>query len=205
MKSPLVHGCYDLATLKTLISLGITRFAFDLRARSPNLVTFCDLKLLVNEVPSAEITVVFQDDRSSTVLSFLDLLKSTGRTIIPEFRDQQDPSYYHVLEVPFIWMFHPEGKWREILSLPNLAGVVLPMKWRSEYQRLTGLWEIIEKRNFPVLVHTEDLTIARSLRAQEDLELSIDLTSEVEQHYRLVDQERLRQLGPWRVNEATLI
>lgn len=199
MTNHLVHGCYDRATLITLKELGIKRVAFDLRARSPNLIPFRDLLTLLKELDSnsAEVVLIFQNDKRDTVLSFLDMLKTGPFKIVLEFRDQNDLSYYHSLNAPFLWMFHPDADWKNILILPTLKGVLLPLKWRNEYKIQTELWEIIEHRNLEVYLHSDNLEEASELSDLSGVNLSMDLTSEVEKSYRCVDQERLKKMKIW--------
>lgn len=199
----LVHGCYDRATLATLRELGLTQFGFDLRATSPNLVPFAELRALIATLRPERLILTFQNDRESTVLSFLDLLKAEAPQLLPEFRDRRDVSFYHSLHTPFLWMFHPDGDWRNILMLPNCKGVLLPLAWRSHYEREPWLWSLIEERGLEVYLHADTFAEATTLSELKDVSLSLDLTNEVESSYRRVDQERLKQMQLWRkLNEA---
>lgn len=194
MNTPLVHGCYDHATLKTLFDLGIDHFGFDLRGSSPNLVTFRDLKSMLTSFSFEQIVLTFENDKSSTVLSFFDLLKGSAQDILLEFRDQQSVGFYHSLDLPFLWMFHPEADWRNIVTLPQLKGILLPMEWKKEYQSLTSFWELIDHRNLNVFLHAKNFREAGEIERLSDVNLSLDLTREVENGFRCVDQERLRKL-----------
>lgn len=198
MKTPLVHGCFDHATLSTLHHLGISQFGFDLRAMSPNLITFRDLKSVLKSFKFQQIVLTFENDKSSTVLSFMDILKGDVPDILLEFRDQQSAGYYHTLDCPFIWMFHPAGDWRNILALPMLKAVLLPMEWKKEYQALTEFWELIDHRQLEVFLHAKSLDEAETIEHLSEVNLSLDLTGEIEKSFRCVDQERLMKMQLWR-------
>ncbi|HXH75177.1 MAG TPA: hypothetical protein VNJ08_09450 [Bacteriovoracaceae bacterium] len=202
MRNLLVHGCYDRATLNTLTNLGIKRIAFDLRATSPNLIPFKELLSLLQQYNAEEIVLTFQNDKQNTVLSFLDLLKDEPFKILLEFRDQKDITYYHSLNVPFLWMFHPEADWKNIMLLRKLKGVLLPLKWKEDYQEQGELWDIIEQRNLEVFLHAENFEDAQELSHLNEINLSLDLTAEIETGYRRVDQELLKKMELWsKLNE----
>lgn len=206
MMGPLFHGCYDLDTLKTLRELGVVSLAFDLRARSPNLVPLSDLKDLISSRTDQTLILTFQDDKISTILSFVDLLKADSNNILLHFRDQQDVSYYHRVALPFLWMFHPEADWQNILLLPNLRGVLLPLQWKKEYQKLSLLWQMIEQRNLDVFIHASSLSEANEVEIFPGMKLSVELTTEVESRYRSVDQKLLKSMKLWRkLNESSVI
>src|SRR5690606_26115762 len=116
MNRLLVHGWYDLATLQTLDGLGVGRFGFDLRGQSLILVPLSHLLELIRSLNDAEASLIFENDKSSTVLSFLDLLKEFPVAPMLEFRDQQPASYYWSLNKPFMWVYHPDAQWKEILD-----------------------------------------------------------------------------------------
>jgi hypothetical protein len=194
----LIHGCYNKTTLTTLRSLGFDYFGYDLRALSPNLIPFNELKNLLQEFRPDEVVLTFENERESTVLSFLDLLKDLGARILPEFRDNREVSWYHILDRPFLWMFHPDGDWRNILQLSQLRGVLLPLTWRKFYENENFLWRLIEERNLQVYLHADTFAQAGLLDQFTDLNLSLDLTREVETSYRNVDQDLLARMQLWR-------
>lgn len=199
MKGPLVHGCYDQATFRTLESLGVRNFAFDLRARSPNLVTFRTLKELLSLSRSERSVLVFENDTRETILSSLDILKDTGKNFLLEFRDQRDVSFYEGVGRPFVWYFSPEGDWKKILTSQNCEGVILPLKFQSLYHDLPHLWTAIEANNLSVMLHAEDFEEATFFEGKENIQASLDLTSVA----RTVDQVRLRTMKFWRkINES---
>ena len=202
MKSVLVHGCYDLKTLKTLETFGVS-FVFDLRARSSNLVPFHHLKTLLPHIHSSEVFLSFEDDRPETIESSLSLLKDFPQKLTLIFRDHRPASFYHNLDHSFFWMFHPEGDWRTILTLPGLRGVLLPIKWQSFYQSQNEMWSMIEARNLDVYIHADSFEETLSLESTAGLKLSIDLTSEVEVGFRTVDQEKLKRMKIWRSNNES--
>ena len=203
MNSLIVHGCYDSQTLRTLIDIGIKEFAFDLRGRSPNLIPFKDLNSLVGLLPSKRVFLTCENDRRETILSFLNLLKVHPVDFTLIFRDQQEASYYHGLGTPFLWMFHPTSDWRAILSVPELKGVLLPVKWQSHYQNLPELWRIIDGKNLEVFLHADNFDEASELKLQDELNFSLDLGPEIESSYRNVDQAKLKNMKVWRkINES---
>jgi hypothetical protein len=205
MKQLLINGCYDQQTFQTLTDLGITRFAFDLRARSPNLVTFTQLQEFTKILSGKEVVLIFENDRQSTIASFLDLLKDSVKCLL-EFRDYREADYYRMANHPFLWMFNPEGDWKNILNVASLKGILLPLSLKEQYSRLPDLWKGIEERGLDVYLHAGTFEIASAFVSEPELKLSIDMTEEVESKYRQVDQELLKHLNFWRkLNENIAI
>jgi hypothetical protein len=198
MNSLLVHGCYDSKTLETLKNLGTKELAFDLRGRSPNLITFRDLTALLSQLSTERVFLTFGDDRKETIISFLNLLKNESFSFTLIFRDHQDVNFYAELGMPFYWMFHPEGDWKNILTLPNAKGVLLPVRLQSHFQRIHELWDLIDQRNLDVFLHADTFEETSFLNLGQEIKLSLDLTNEVERSYRNVDQDRLKTMKIWR-------
>ena len=205
MKSLLFHGCYDQSTFQTLNALGVSHFAFDMRARSPNLIPIHQLKTILPLIISEQVTLMFENDLPTTVASVLDILKSQPFKFKLEFRDNMPSSYYRSINHAFYWMFQPDSDWQEILLLPKLEGILLPLKWQEHYHRLGDLWSLIEKRNLKVFLHADNFSEANLLSTHNDVEVSLDLTSEVESGFRQVDQDKLRKIKFWRkLNENSV-
>lgn len=205
MKTLLVNGCYDLTTLKNLVSLGAVEFSFDLRSTSTNLIPYHQLLILLKEIHSSQIYLTFENDKKETILSFLNLLKNWPFQFELIFRDVQPLEYYQALGEPFYWMFQPAGDWRGILNLDNLKGIFLPLKWLQDYEQMDELWRLIDVRNLQVYLHADTFSEALHLKLSDDLNLSIDLTREIEKSYRVIDQDRLKNLKFWRkLNESPL-
>ncbi len=200
----LVHGVYDAQTLKSLISLDIPQIGFDLRGRSLNLIPFHTLKSLLPSLKNQKFFLIFENDKSSTVLSFLDLLGDKKNKFELEFRDQQSGSYYASFNHPFSWFFHPEGDWETILKLPNLKSIILPVKYQQYYQNLSRLWFMIQERNLKVVLHVESFSDLELYVHEKNLSLSIDLGKEMELGFRRIDQNRLLNLNVWRKNYASV-
>lgn len=198
MKSCLIHGCYDEATLKTLLQSGATRIAFDLRPRSPNLVTYRDLTHLLKFVTSEEVVLTFENDLPSTILSYLDLLKHTSFKFVLEFRDHLPTAIYSSIGKDFYWMFHPDHNWQEILTLPEARGVLLPLKYKDLYARMPELWKTIEDHELRVFLHAETLEETMQVMLNHDVEMSLDLTREVESQFRKVDLQKITDSSFWR-------
>lgn len=202
MSSLLVHGVYDYETWQTLSSIGVGEFGFDLRARSTQLITLRDLKNILPHVHSHRSILVFEDDKQTTILSFLNILKNEGIEFTLEFRDQQEASFYQSLNHSFLWMYNPNANWREILMLKNLRGVLLPLQWKENYKSQADLWTIIEARHLEVYLHANSLSEAIEIPTDRDIKVSVDLTREVEVGFRFVDQNQLRHMKIWnRVHE----
>ena len=205
MKSFLINGCYDQPTLRTLLELGIHQIGFDLRGFSPNLIPFNQLKDLLLKLPFQDTHLVFQNDKAQTVLSFLDMLKSTPGQITLQFRDRLEPEFYQSLNTPFVWMFHPEADWKSILRIPALKGVLLPVRWKSFYSTSPELWALLEKQSVDIFLHAENFNEALSIEPQHDLKISVDLSLEVEKGFRTVDQELLKKLRIWSMHENIIV
>lgn len=204
MKSLLVHGCYDLPTLQTLSSRGVRFFGFDLRARSQNLVTYQELRLLLNNLATTtEVVLVFENDLPTTIYSFLDLLKDLPQKFILEFRDYLGADFYKSLDHDFFWTFQPDVEWKSILSLARAKGILLPVKLQEHYQD-AALWKTLDEKNLRIFLHTETLAEAARFAGTEGIELSLDLGRDVEISFRQVDQDKLRNDKFWRkFNENT--
>ncbi len=194
----MVHGCYDQDTLRTLSELGIDTFGFDLRGRSPNLIPFHQLQNLLKTLSTQKVNLIFENDKESTVASFLNMLQASPVPLTLEFRDQLNLSYYESFRKPFHWMFNPTGDWKNILQSPFLTGVLLPLQHRDSYQALPELWEIIEKRNLTMYLHAENFHDAELLNQQPNILISLDLGQDVETRFRHVDQDLLKNLKLWR-------
>ncbi len=192
-----VHGIYDALTLQTVLDLGIKRIGFDLRGKSANLIPFGHLLQLLKKLSTEEVYLIFEDDKEATVLSFLNLLKDESFHFILEFRDQRPLAYYESIGRPFIWMFHPDSDWPSILMSPHIRGVLLPIKWQAIYQKESLLWEIIEQKKMNVFLHASTFQESEPF-VQGKVQLSVDLTHEVESGFRKVDQERLKRMKLWR-------
>lgn len=197
MSSLLVHGVYDYPTFETLSHLGIAQFGFDLRGKSPNLIPYRDLNNLLPRLIGERAFLVFEDDRETTVLSFLNLLKNAPLKLILEFRDSRPASFYQSLNHDFVWMFRPDSDWKEILNCEKLVGILLPYELRDNYSNFSYLWETIERRNLEVFVHAKDLKQASLITPHVDMKLSMDLTLEVENGFRHVDQDYLKKWPLW--------
>ncbi|HXH29630.1 MAG TPA: hypothetical protein VNJ01_02345 [Bacteriovoracaceae bacterium] len=204
MKSFLINGCYDPQTLRTLLDLGIQHFGFDLRGFSPNLIAFHRLKDLLAQLPLQRSQLVFQNDKPETVLSFLDMLRSTAGWTL-QFRDQLTPEYYRRLNFPFVWMFHPDADWENIFKIPTLEGVMLPVKWKNFYSTRPEVWAEIDQRQLDVYLHADSFEEASCIEPQHDLKISIDLSLEIEKGFRTVDQELLKKLKIWSFHENLII
>ncbi len=198
MKHLLVHGVYDRDTLQTLRDKGIKAIAFDLRGRSPNLIPYRQLQDLLKHLGSEEVYLTFGGDKKETVLSFLNLLQAELPVTGLIFRDAQPLSFYRDIGHSFYWMFDPEADWKGILSLDAARGVLLPLRYQGDYQRLPELWRLFEERQLDIYLHAESFEQSLFINIHGDLKLSVDLTGEVERSYRSVDQERLKTMKLWR-------
>lgn len=206
MNQLLIHGCYDEKTLRSFLDLGVSRFAFDLRAKSPNLVPFNQLKVFSEILAGKEIVLIFENDRTATIASFLDMLKSSPVTCLLEFRDFREADYYKSLQQPFLWVFEPGSDWMNILKVPLLKGVLLPVFLKEKFQELPELWSIIEERGLDVYLHAESFAVAEDFVSESNLLLSVDVTKEVEKSYRNIDHKMLKEMRIWKkLNENTSI
>lgn len=198
MSSLLIHGCYDLKTLETLKDHGIKKIAFDLRPRSSSLVTFRDISKLLSQLTTEQVFLTFAEDKKETVLSYLNLLRNEPFTFTLIFRDAQSAEFYREVNLPFYWMFNPEGDWKNILKLSNAKGVLLPLKYQAIYQRLPDLWDLIDEQNLDVYLHADTFEETLFLNLGQEIKVSVDLTTEIESAYRSVDQEKLKKMKIWR-------
>jgi hypothetical protein len=200
-----IHGVYDSLTLKTLRDLGVSRVGFDLRGSSLNLVPFHILQSLTPALGPMEASIIFQDDKESTIRAFLDLLGPQRRNFSLEFRDKREVHFYESFHHPFYWMFDPHTNWKEILALKDAKGVILPLKWKEHYQDLPAFWHLVEEKQLEVHLHLESFAELEAITPERNLCLSLDLGRDVEKSFRSVDQDRLLKLRKWRKgNEATI-
>lgn len=202
MNSVLINGCFDSKTLQTLKQRGVKEFAFDLRPKSLNLVTLKDLNLCLSHCSTEQLYLTFENERVETIFSYLNLLKDRPFTFTLIFRDQRDPYYYQSLNQRFYWMFNPEAAWEEILHLPKLTGLLLPLKYQEFYRSSAKLWSLIDEKNLDVYLHAETFEETLFMNLSQEMKLSLDLSPEVETSYRSVDQEKLSRMKIWsRVHE----
>jgi len=196
MKSLLVHGCYDIETFRVLEALGVRSFGFDMRPQSPNLVTFGELKKILSGRVLERAILVFENEKLSTIVSAVDLLRDSGTRLELEFRDSQSSQYYELTKLPFFWVWRPEGDWRNILELSNLKGIILPTKSRSSLMD-AEFWDLLQKKSVEVYIHADSLAEAEALALDPELSLSLDLSRDIETSYRKVDLEKLRNHKLW--------
>lgn len=195
----LIHGVFDAQTLKTLQNLNVSRIGFDLRGKSLNLIPFHVLKSLIPTFKLQQHYLIFENDRPETVMSFLNLLGEEKNKFELEFRDNLSSTYYASINHPFTWFFHPEGDWQNILSLPHIRGIVLPVKFQTAYKGLPKLWHMIQERNLQVIIHVESFSELELYVSEKNLILSVDLGKEMEVAFRQVDHSRLMNLSFWRM------
>jgi hypothetical protein len=194
----LIHGVYDATTLKSLQSLNVTRIGFDLRGSSLNLVPFHVLKTLIADFRLRHAYLTFENDKIETVNSFLDLLGEEKHRFHLEFRDAQNASYYASIGHPFTWFFDPSADWKKIIALPHLAALVLPLKYKDFFQSLPQLWQSIDDKKIPVILHVSSFADLELYVQEKNLTISVDLGREMETGYRKIDQLRLINLSIWR-------
>ena len=194
----IIHGVFDALTLKTLQSLHVPGIGFDLRGKSLNLVPFHVLKSMITSFKSQKNYLTFENDKAATVISFLSLLGDEKDKFELEFRDTQHVSFYASINHSFTWFFNPEGDWENILTLPNLTALVLPVKFKEIYQDLPKLWHMVQARNLKVILHVESFEDLGLYVQEKNLTLSVDLGKEMEIGFRQIDQFRLMNLGIWR-------
>jgi hypothetical protein len=194
MTSLLVHGCYDAFTLKTLSSMGVQDFGFDLRPQRPNFLTLEELRGLLRTLLCEEVVLTFGHEKQKTILAMLDLLKDLPMDFLPEFRDERPAAEYEAIGVPFLWLFHPGAKWQEILRVPNLEAVLLPLRWQEWYHSEPGFWALVEKYEVRVLLHAETFDEANFFVGKQELAMSLDLATGWEKGFRQMDPEKLRKL-----------
>jgi hypothetical protein len=197
MTDVLIHGCYDQVTFQTLLSLGVRNFAFDLRGRSPNLIPFRGLKNLLSTAPLKEVFLVFEDDQIATVESFLNLLKDLPFRFTLIFRGKESSRYLREVNHPFYWMAREGEEWKEIIELPLLKGILVPLKGQ-ELHADGHFWERTESRGIDVFLHAQSFEELSRLPFAEGVKVSLDLTQEIETKYRQVDQAKLKDRSLWR-------
>lgn len=198
----LIHGVFDAATLKTLQSLNVSRIGFDLRGKSVNLIPFHVLKSLIPVLKVEQASLMFENDNATTVNSFLSLLGEEKNKFQLEFRDTQSASYYANFNHAFNWVFNPEGDWENILTLPHLKSLILPVRYKDIYQNMPKLWQMIDYRKLPVVLHVDSFSDLELYVQEKNLTLSVDLGKEMEIGFRQIDQFRLINLSIWRNNYA---
>jgi len=167
-----------------------------MRPQSPNLVTFGELKKILSGRVLERAILVFENEKLSTIVSAVDLLRDSGTRLELEFRDSQSSQYYELTKLPFFWVWRPEGDWRNILELSNLKGIILPTKSRSSLMD-AEFWDLLQKKSVEVYIHADSLAEAEALALDPELSLSLDLSRDIETSYRKVDLEKLRNHKLW--------
>ncbi len=204
MNGLLLNGVYDVTTFDNLKARNVKEFAFDLRGRSPNLITFRELEVILPKLGDARAFLVFENDRRETILSFMNLLSGKNIDFTLLFRDSLEASFYADLKQPFYWMFNPSADWMKILEAPLAKGILLPLKYHTQYKNFPELWNLLDERNLDVYLHAETFEETVFMKLEGDIKLSLDLTSEIEKGFRQVDQEKLMNMKFWRkINEAS--
>lgn len=198
MISLLINGVYDLDTFEVLRARNIQDFAFDLRGRSSNLITFKDLQTILTKMTTQKVYLTFENDKKETVLSFLNLLGTKANAVTLIFRDHLDASFYQDLNRPFYWMFSPEGDWKKILSLDKCQGTLLPVRFQTHFHKLPELWNLFDEKNLDVFLHAETFEQTVFMNLGKEIKLSLDLSPEVEKSYRNIDHEKLLNMKIWR-------
>ena len=205
MSGLLIHGVYSSDTLKTLQEKKIQEISFDLRGRSFNLVTFKDLLQLLKMMTTEKVFLTFENDRKETILSFLNLLKDQPFNFNLIFRDNLSGSFYQEMGRPYYWMFSPDSNWKDILEQDNAKGVLLPLQYQIHYAKMAEFWDLVDTNNLEVYLHAESFEQALFVNLDKDTRLSVDLTKEVENGFRQVDQDRIKNMRIWRsLNENSL-
>lgn len=196
MKNLLFQGIYDKKTFLHLKNLGIRYFSFDLRPESPNLMTFSEAKNILSLATTEHFYLVFSKENSNTIRSYKDVLNYNPQKLTTIIRDQFQLSELNLLD-DFYWMFHPVSNWRDILFLPQLKGVFLPLDFQDFYNLESDIWRIIDARGLDIYLHSHNAEQSLALEFNQNLKLSIDLSREVESGYREVDHKKLDQLKIW--------
>jgi hypothetical protein len=199
----LIHGIYDASTLQTLRSLNVSRFGFDLRGFSSNLIPFHTLQDLIPQISGSKSYLTFENDKETTIASFLNLLGDHRHKFTLGFRDQRPLEFYQSFHHPFTWMFHPLADWASILTSDHLQALVLPLKHIEFYQDLPRLWHQVQDRMLPVILHVESFSDLGLYVREKNLTLSVDLGRDMECGFRTIDQARLQNLSVWRTTHAT--
>ncbi len=194
----LVQGVYDIQTLKTLQQKKISGLSFDLRGKSLNLIPFHVLKNLIPLFKFHKNYLIFENDKILTINSFLNLLGEDKNKFELQFRDFQSFDFYASIHHPFSWFFTTKTDWRNILTLPSLKTVFLPLDFKSEYEDLGDFWNIVQVRNLQVIVHSNSFAELEHFTFDKNLKLSVDLGHEMEISFRQIDQDRLSNLTIWK-------
>lgn len=198
MKNLLLNGCYDLKSVQFFYELGVRKFSFDLRPKSLNLIPFSELQIILKTFSEIEVAIIFQDESPAIMEAFMDLLNKERSVFYLQSRGKKDLDYYQNLKAPWYWMYDPSAKIEEIFHLRGLKGILLPLKYRSQYVHHQILWEQIERLNFEVKLHAESFSELYGLDVIDGLELSVDLDPAYELHYRQLDFQKIKKLDLWR-------
>lgn len=196
----LIHGVFDAQTLKTVQQLNCQRIGFDLRAKSLNLIPFHVLRTLIPLFTWHKNYLIFENDKDSTVASFLSLLGDDKNKFELEFRDSLPATFYDSFHHPFNWFFNPQGDWQNILQSPHLKAIILPVKYQDLYNNLPKLWDVVSQRDLQVILHADSFKELELYVREKNLTLSVDLGNEMEMSFRQIDHSRLFNLRLWRMN-----
>jgi len=193
-----VHGVYDLITLKNLQDSGADAIGFDLRAQSLNLVPFHVLKTLIPFFKLHQNYLAFENDKESTINSFLDLLGDDSQKFTLQLRDEKYDPKFGTIKADMAWFYHPEGDWEKILRVDSVKEIFLPLRFQEDYSKNKKLWSIINERELFVHLHTQSASDFDIIHNQKNLSLSFDLGPEVEDSFRTINQGKLSALKLWR-------
>lgn len=189
-----INGVFDSKTLETLKSIGIQNIGLDLRPLSPNLITYSEFQVILPKVKDLRTSLIFENDKLSTINSFLDMAGDQKSDLMLQFRDHRAVDFYREVNHPFEWMFHPETDWREMFKVEHFQSVLLPLEWRDYYQNKPSFWHQIEERKIQVHIYVSSLQEAASIDVIENLSLAIDLGFDFIDSYRKINQDKLSKL-----------
>jgi hypothetical protein len=194
----LVQGIYDPQTFKNLQLLPVGRMAFDLRGKSLNLIPFHVLKSLIPMFKQHKNYLIFENDKLTTVVSFLSLLGNDKFKFELQFRDQQSPAFYSSLQHPFGWFFAPTAQWQEIMQNPWLRTIYIPVSLKDELRHLPKFWDLTQEHSIEVILQVNSFSELDLYNREKNLTLSVDLGKELEISFRQIDQNLLFNLSIWR-------
>ncbi|MFN8370823.1 MAG: hypothetical protein U0T83_09405 [Bacteriovoracaceae bacterium] len=204
-----VHGIYDLNTLNVLKKRDYFLFGFDFRPRSFNFLPQHNfLALLENSYsPIHKYYLHYANEPDFVTMkmvndlhAFFDKKGETYDSIVLEFSDQRELSFYQSFKTPFVWHFHEDSKLaRDILNDPLCVGAVIDLTYSKKldnaeiHATINNLYRIWSKsKNVKemtlILLFDWKMEINRhDFVTNEHLTISHPINSQVEICYRHVD------------------
>jgi hypothetical protein len=213
-----IEGVYDLRTLRSLIDLGVTSFAFDFRPKSPSfLQQHKFLEIMAHAYsPLHKYNLIYENEKNYIVQKMIDdLIQNIAKVgglrgmnvgnFMLDFRGQEDAAYYRSFNFPYALDYAPRAGLKEAFNSTLLSevGISYQMAMLAHAEHLMPSFS----RNLSQVLHSPSMrpTPKLILRCDWDIdlypsifdfldvdELALPINNKIEVCYRNVDLGKLK-------------